>query len=764
MLYYSDTNKNNMKTTTNTVLKYIIIAGLAIIPFISLYVANGNFFPFITGKAFAFRIIVEIVFATWLVLLLREKGTSVVGTEKSVAPSVNMMTIFVTGFAVLVLVADLAGLNPIRSIWSNFERMEGWMTIIHLWAYFIILSSVLNTKENWNKFFNVVLVAGTIVGFYGLFQFFGWVDIHQGSTRVDASLGNSAYMAVYMLINAFLAGYMAFSAKIVSKKPLVWIYSILGAFFSFIMFQTATRGTILGWIAGILLACAIYAIFGREEKGQSNKSRLISGGIITLVIIVGILFYFNRNAGWIQNNGVLGRIASISISDTKTQARGFIWPMALKGVFESPKRAIIGVGQENFNYIFNANYDPKMYTHEQWFDRAHSVFIDWLVAGGILGLLAYLALYVLSFIYIVKSDLNIGQKSMLIALLVSYGIHNIFVFDNQTSYVMFFTFLAFVHTFKSGKTYRWLGGVTEGKIQKPITENYTTVMNYIFVPVIAIAFVVGLYFINIRPIQANTRLIDAMSACNDVKNISTKSFEDIFKLDQTVANQEVREQLFICAGNIIRNQQLSEKVKAEFYDLVKKEIDKQIATTPNDARIYIIAGGFFDSINDLQSATSLLEKAVELSPTKQTIIFELVANYLNIGKEKEALDLAEKAYNSAIENENAKIAYIVALIYNGEKKADELLAESPDLTTNPRVINAYVANKKYNKAIELYKVLLKKTPDDRNLYSAMASAYLMNNQKAQAIELLKIAVTKFPDLKTQIEGIIKQIQDGTLKL
>ena len=32
-----------------------------------LYVANSNFFPFITGKAFAFRIIVEIVLVLWLV-------------------------------------------------------------------------------------------------------------------------------------------------------------------------------------------------------------------------------------------------------------------------------------------------------------------------------------------------------------------------------------------------------------------------------------------------------------------------------------------------------------------------------------------------------------------------------------------------------------------------------------------------------------------------------------------------------------------------
>src|SRR3989344_1416978 len=455
--------------TITNIIKYTTIISLALIPFTPLYIANPLFFPFITGKAFAFRILVEIAFALWLVLILRQRGTTAINTENSVVPKINLITIFVTIFVFVILIADLAGLNPLRSIWSNFERMEGWMTIIHLWAYFIVLSSVLKTGENWSKFFNVVLTAGAITALYGLFQFFGWADIHQGSTRVDASLGNSAYMAVYMLINAFIAGYMAVDVYMRSHKPLIWIYSIATIFFSFIMFQTATRGTILGWLVAIIIACAIYAIFGRSARGQSGKSRAIAGGFLVLVILIGILFYFNRDAQWIQKNEVLGRIASISISDTKTQARGFVWPMAVNGVFESVKTAIIGVGQENFNYIFNKNYDPRMWAHEQWFDRAHSVYLDWLVAGGVLGLGLYLVLYIVSLIYIIKSDLTIGQKSIMVGLLVGYAIHNIFVFDNQTSYIMFFTFLAFAHSLRPGKTYSWLGASAETPSEDSIT-------------------------------------------------------------------------------------------------------------------------------------------------------------------------------------------------------------------------------------------------------------------------------------------------------
>jgi O-antigen ligase len=406
----------------------------------------------------------------------------------------------------------------------------------------MVLSSVLKTKESWHKFFNVVIVSGFITALYGLTQFFGWAETHQGS-RIDASLGNSAYMAVYMLFNAFIAGYLAISYF--AKKHLFYSYSIAAAFFSFIMFQTATRGTIIGWTIAVIASCAIYTIFGRKSSGQSNISRIVSGSVILLVVVIGTLFYFNRNASWIQKNEVLGRLASISISDTKTQARRFIWPMAIKGITESPKTAIIGVGQENFNYIFNSHYNPEMWRHEQWFDRAHSVFLDWFVAGGILGLVAYLALYLISLIFIIKSEKTIGEKSVLIGLLVGYAIHNVFVFDNQTSYVMFFTLLAFVHSLRKNKDLSIFKNYS-----KSISEDAETVRDYVYVPVVVILFITSMYFINVRAIQANTGLINALIACSNPQTVSVVPFEKVFKLGQTVANQEAVEQLLNCTSNL----------------------------------------------------------------------------------------------------------------------------------------------------------------------------------------------------------------------
>ena len=757
-----------MNTLTNNILKYAIIIGLGIITFIPLYVANSLFFPFITGKAFLFRRIVEIIFALWLILVLREKGTSITGTEGSVAPRKNALTVAVTVFTVIVLVADILGVNPLRSIWSNSERMEGWITIVHLWAYFMVLSSVLTSKKSWHYFFNFVLASGFITAIYGLFQFFGWAEIHQGASRLDASLGNSAYMAVYMIINAFIAGYMAFvsygkrAINKISATILVSVYTILFVLFSFIIYETETRGSILGLIGGILTACAFYAIFGRskiengQEKGQSNISRIISGGVIVLVIVLGVLFYFNKNANWIQKSPTLSRLASISIADTKTQGRAFIWPVAVKESFSSVRTSLIGTGQESFNYYFNKDYNPLMYGQEQWFDRAHSVYLDWLTASGLLGLLAYLALYVISLFYIWKSDLTIGQKSMFVALLTAYGIHNVFVFDNQTSYVMFFTVLAFIHSFKSGKICTWLGSSS-----KQVSEDYIVVRDYIFVPVIVIAFAVLFYFVNIRNIQANTRLITALRSCSGNSTPIASLFSDALSLNQTTESQEIREQLITCAENVLTSNNMPSQTKKEFYDLSKSEINKQIASTPNDARIYVLGGSLFNSVGDWATALPLLEKAHQLTPGKQSVDFDLATNYMNTGRSVDAVNITKIAYESAVDYALAKTAYVTALINNGqEDTAHKLFPNNPELFTDQRVISTYMKNKQYDKAIAIYKELLTQTPEDLQTRFYLAVAYLSDKENSLAIEQLKTIEDKSPQTKAQIDPIIQQVEAG----
>jgi O-antigen ligase len=113
----------------------------------------------------------------------------------------------------------------------------------------------------------------------------------------------------------------------------------------------------------------------------------------------------------------------------------------------------LGYGQSNFNYVFNEYYDPRLYAQEQWFDRSHNIFFDWLVTGGFLGLLAYLSIFVAAVYYLFIQPFRKGapetftviERGILLGLLAGYFTHNFVVFDNIVSYIFFAITLGLIH-------------------------------------------------------------------------------------------------------------------------------------------------------------------------------------------------------------------------------------------------------------------------------------------------------------------------------
>ena len=748
------------------ITRFVVLASLFLIPLFALLapidslihvfpfnIVNTLFFPFITGKAFYFRILVEIAFFGWIILNF---------VDAKYRPRISALTIGITLFTFIVLIADFLGVNPLRSIWSNFERMEGWVTIIHLWMFFMVTSSVFGSHEKsknlLHHWLHISTFVALIVAIYGLVQLGGGAQIHQGSTRLDASLGNAAYLAVYMLFHAFIAAYLFFvarSRKIANYQILQWVYGILALLFSFILFETATRGTILGLIGGAMLALTLYAIFATKE---SKKSRIISGSIIVLILLAGIIFWQNRPghfiknnqplnsfATFIQNHEVLNRLATISWEDNKTQARGYIWPMAIKGAMERP---LFGWGQENFNYIFNTNYEPKMWSQEQWFDRAHSVFLDWLVASGFVGLIAYLALYVLFIVAVWRSKVTVAEKSVLTGLIVAYAVHNVFVFDNIASYVMFFIMLSCAHALNTGKPVGFLGTKEVGN----------DAAEYIVAPVVIVALVVVSYFFVLRPIQANTTLITALRSCASDKPDATL-FQNVFDLNQYTANQESREQLISCAGQIAAKQQMPGPIKQAFYQLAMKEIQAQIAATPKDARIYILAGGMLDSVGQIKEAQVFLETAHKLTPRKQGVMFELANDYVNSGKTDEAISLLKQAYELDPTYPEARAVYSIVLVIAGkENDARSLFKDDPAIFETTRMAQVYTSLKKYDKAITIYTKFVTASSTDVQAKVQLAQAQFAAGMKWAATQTLSAITKDHPELKDQVEAAIKQIQ------
>ena len=182
------------------ILRWIVIGGIFALPFVPLIVSTSLFFPYITGKNFMFRFIVEIIAGVWLALAL---------VDARYRPKRGWILGAFALFILVIAIADALGANPFKSFWSNYERMDGWVTIAHLFVYLTIASVVMNTEKLWRALFMFTLWVSTFLSGLGLLQILGMVNLGSGGTglsaRIDATFGNPIYLAVYMLFCVFLA-------------------------------------------------------------------------------------------------------------------------------------------------------------------------------------------------------------------------------------------------------------------------------------------------------------------------------------------------------------------------------------------------------------------------------------------------------------------------------------------------------------------------------------------------------------------------------
>jgi tetratricopeptide (TPR) repeat protein len=774
----------------NKILRYITLVGVFIIPFIPLVVTNSLFFPFITGKNFMFRIVVEIIFAAWVVLAV---------TDTAYRPRKSWILYGFAAFVAVIALADAFGMYPFKSFWSNYERMEGWVTLAHLLAYFVVTATVLAKEKLWDALFQTSLGVNAVILLYSMLQIGKFVTINQGGVRADATFGNATYLAIYAVFNIFIAavylvrrserfhvfknwmfalgfnvGFFLFILPLLGNATLqsadssatylwaflAWIVVnlifyitalikqekiVFGALIIFnliALYNTATRGALIGLIGGVLSATLLVLIFSR-----STKERKVAIGIMMAVVLVVLAFFAFKDTQFVKDSPVLSRFASISLDEKTTLSRFKLWNMAVEGFTQRP---ILGWGQENFNYVFNQNYNPELYNQEQWFDRTHNVIFDWLIAGGILGLAAYLFFFGAVIYYIWRDrgedGFSIVEKSILTGMMIAYFVHNLFVFDNVTSYIVFVTIAAYVYNRTS---------------LRHAHESHRHV-NQVILPVVAVALIVMLYAVNLRPILANQTLIKAISLSLQSTDITknVESFERAINYG-TFGNPEIREQLISLANQYTTIQQPVQGKEA-LLAYAKTQGEEQLKLTPSDARYQIFHGTYLARLGDTDAAIEHLLKAQALSPKKQTIIFALAGVYMTKNDYVNAEKWLRVAYELEPSYENARLTYAAAIIYNNDlpraMKVLEGVSTSTIAASNDIIQAAYTA-KQYKLLIDLWKFRVQENPSAQN-HVSLAAAYLYANDRTNAILELQTAIKLEPSFKEQGEDYIKQIREG----
>jgi len=673
-------------TKTEKILKILIYVGVIALLTVPFIVSESLYELFITGKSFIFRVVVEILIAIWLILAI---------LYPKYRPKKNWILISFILFTLSLFFSNLFGVDQTASFWSNLERMEGWVTIVHLLGLLLVLGSVLNTKKEWYALLNISLFGSLVMVMIAFNEIIDYqkstegVKLWGGLFRIYTTVGNPAHLAIYALFNSFFALLLIFkdtsrlsnfikrTKKTCLANWLIWFYITAFALNTWMLFQTGTRGAMLGFMGGLVLIGLLMAFL---EKEKTIYKKIAFGFITATILFIGTIISL-KETDFVQNNQPLDRLTSIF--DTNSPAikiRINNWVHSYMGFQERP---ILGWGQDNFNYVFDKYYLPSSDgLDSMWFDRAHNIFFDWLIAGGIFGAFLYLSIWLATVLSIFRTrEFNNNEKAILISVLAGYFVHLLFVFDTIISYLYFIFIIAFVYaiTTKDKQSHQY-----------QISESLKKIL--ITAIILITPFVV--YLINYQPYKAAGELVKAIAVVKRTpegqmffyhqKPIedNIKYFESIINRD-TFATKEAREAMLSIGDDVfglqVRNNQVQKQIdalKSQYATFVYNQIKQQIEETPNDAGFPFLLSNFLMRAGNYEQAEKYALTAIQLSPTKQGIRTSLVRIYSETNQSEKALALARETYELDESKRGLWIEYVRAADRFDEELFNQLVEEA----------------------------------------------------------------------------------------
>ncbi len=569
-------------------------------------------------KIIYFQILTSILFLLWAVLAIWNTNFRI-----SLQNPFFYLALFFLFFAFL---ANLQGIDFLTSFWGNTIRYDGFVSWIFYFLYYLVILSSFNNKKIWIYFFYNLLFIGIIISFLGLI-------LHLDSGRIFSVLANPIYLANFLVFELFFAFLLIIFHKIKNKrlsmlKNIFLTLSIILFFWT--LLETETRGAVIALIGGVVGGLFFYAIVEQKNIFAKKISILFSLLIIISVFFSALFLTELKNFKFVQETNILNRLANISMEDETTRHRIANWSVAIEGWKDKPW---FGYGQENYGYVYIKYYNnEQLYDNDEWFDKSHNVFLDYLVNFGIIGLLLFLAILFLIFYGIWKNNKigNLG-KSILIALLVSYILKNITFFDTFSSYIYFYILLAFV-------SFLYFNN------QKNIIINLSLAMKKIITIIVIFIFIL-LFYISIQSLFNINKLnlFLNFSSNNRIelksKNIQANIMPIINSLDKISYQQFVFLRIItyeVLIKNIyfLNNQNL--EIEKKYWEVTNKIFNLIITEQPFLIRSYFYQALMFRLMTKYEKEQGIYKRMLKIFPNNYYIVRKIISSLVLNEKDQEA--------------------------------------------------------------------------------------------------------------------------------
>lgn len=734
-----------------------------------LVVVPQSFFPFGFWRVLLIRIFTEIILVFYIFLLC---------LDKKYWPKKNWLNICVGSFFLILIISTIFSINPYHSFWSNQERMEGLLTMLHFGVLFFVLAGVWHEKKDWLWIFKVTVSVSFICSFYAFLQKLNvpWHWVYLGSAaRLSGTIGNPAFLASYLIFNIFL-GFILWREL---KTKIRYFYLLISLFDLLVLYWTATRGALVGILTAIVLGAG-FIIFSPIRK----QWRLLVIGLVIAGLLLGFVLYYFRGSAWPVKIFGLGvyRLTHTSLRGSPdVQSRLLSWQTAWSAWQDKP---IIGWGPESYLTAFNYYFSQKFlqFSAGAWFDRPHNKILEVGVTSGWLGVIVYLGIFVLALVALMRWWLKTKRRDwvpvFLILALVAYFIQNLFIFDTPASYLLFFVVLAFLLTgfnlnqsIKKDNFVRQVYSADYQKVQFSKKQKFG--LSFLIVFILWLTFKA-----NIKPATANYHLNLAFTGQRrqtTLDDYKIAMFRHSFV--QAEARVEFSRDVIGTFNKVKQMKQPTASLKPLLV-LAAEQMEQNLKLYPENpayclylAQIYKIQGF---NIQDaalkkelLKKSENLILKAKKMSPYHPEIYYELGALYISQENYPKAIAVYQELTDIAPRLEEAWWRLAVALDLSGQPapawqlihgmgtdyfKPEEHHYELLAFLNMAQTAGDYFA---VIKATQLY---LSFDSQNVEVMLALVDAYARTYQWPKALKIAEQIKLLRPDLTARVSDLLKELE------
>ena len=501
-----------------TALLWSIRLGIFLVLFTPLVVAP-TIYPFVVGKALYSRTLIEVVVGLWALLVLVKPQFRPPRSWLLLLLALGLAWSFVTAYF---------GVSFQRSMWSDYERMTGWIDAAHWFAFAVVVVSVFRSFESLRMLFNVQLFVGVLVALVAVWQALARAydlpspreavmqalaltydprlpelnhlrpeELDQSRAKFSGFSANANLLGAYCMGNVFIAlglfasSFSEWRAKVVApaeeqrrgkreQKPAFAKVASLRVFWALVALMS---------LGALILGSRSIVVFGSLGFGvlvlivawawlaKRRVLRAAAAAAVALVLVAGVagasvaiqiaatvatdhgsIAHYRRNLHEAPAGSYVTNVRRLSAIQRVAAIEA-----GLKGLADRP---LLGWGSDNFLVVWG-RYVGVPAADLEVHHRAHNKIVEEGVAKGLLGVVAYLALWGLAFFAVVRKikrakakapNARMGSEEVFVlfigAALAAYFVQSQGSFDSVTLMLQhMILFAAIVHL--APMAWRW---------------------------------------------------------------------------------------------------------------------------------------------------------------------------------------------------------------------------------------------------------------------------------------------------------------------